>query len=576
MQVINLFMWGYQTHFRATLKYLSERTLKLIGIDVEPTVFLVGLARPLCSSVHSVCIEPETGCCTLEDFSDLASRVENAIQKHPSQQIFYGDELATREKPENIRRLVISEEVKRILQLDDEKMAVQSFVSTAYPINDHYVVCVVRIPDRLFKQFSPIHYCWDGKSIETSFLHECLRSVLDEACRGLSRPDPGRDGGLQAMRAAEEVVRRAARNFMRLPFIGQIINTSDLFDRFNRLSQIMYEGRTGVGRIVLAAADDPNVQYVLRFATPVPFEQVRWARKALQMATKDIALIAGYDSIFGLGKITNVSAQPFCVDFLDHHHWDFKYRGEVLLRVRFGEARLPQEPIGGERFADNMNRIFPGITDEAVKRFKIILDLLMQLPHGSMLVIARDAGDEARRLEMQGTPIKPTALTRELLERSTSIDGTILADPEGVCHAIGVILDGTANEDCTPSRGARYNSAVRYVGNGPGERMAFVISEDRTLDIIPLLRERISRKEIEQAVDAIEVATLDNYHKPRSFLDDHRFYLSAQQCAVINRALDRIESESKRVGQIMLITPRFDPCPAMNDSYLKGDGEGRV
>lgn len=566
-KVITLFMWGYQEHFRGTVEYLTKRTLELIGVEAEPAVLLVGLARPGHSPRHPVCIEPENDRWSLSTFAVLPSRMESAIKSHPMQQMFYGDELSMREKPENIRRLTISEEIKRQLGPDDARMGVRSFCSTAYPVNDYYVVCVVQVPDHLFQQFPPIAYRWQDENAETNFLHECLRVVLSEARSALSRPDPGRSLGSQEMRTPEEVVQRAARNFMRVPFIGQF-NPSDLFERFNKLSQLMYEGRTGAGRIVLAAEDDPNVQYVLRFATPVPFAQARWARKALQMATKESALIAGYDSIFGLGKVSDVSAPPYCIDVLDHHQWDFKRGDQVLLRTRFGEARLPQEPISAERFIDNMRRIFKGISEDAVNRFKIVLDLLVQLPRGSMLVIATDAAAEARRLELQGTVIKPTPLNKELLEGATSIDGTILVDPDGVCHAIGVILDGTANDDCTPSRGARYNSAVRYVVNGSGERMAFVISEDRTLDVIPLLRERVDRNLVEQAVAAISTATIDDYHKVRSFLAAHRFYVGAQQCSIVNKALDRIEGELREAGRIVLITPRFEPHPAMNDSYF--------
>jgi len=101
--------------------------------------------------------------------------------------------------------------------------------------------------------------------------------------------------------------------------------------------------------------------------------------------------------------------------------------------------------------------------------------------------------------------------------------------------------------------------------------MAFVISEDRTLDVVPLLRPRLAQKQIEAAVTEISTATLDNYHKPRLFLDEHRFYLNAGQCRLVNKALDRIESEPTEVGRIVIITARFEPHPAFNESYLKDE-----
>jgi len=206
----------------------------------------------------------------------------------------------------------------------------------------------------------------------------------------------------EGMRSAGEIVRRAASSFMRSSFIADKHAMSDLFEDMNRPSQLRYEGKTGVGRLVLAAADDPNVEYVLRLASPVPLSETRWARKLLQMATADTALIVEYGLISGLGRVSDVSAPPFCVEFLDHHQWDFRCGEQILLRSRFGEVQLPQEPIGKERFIDNMRRVFQGIGEPAIARFRIVLDLLSQLRHGSSLVIATDAAEEAQRLVRQG------------------------------------------------------------------------------------------------------------------------------------------------------------------------------
>ena len=73
------------------------------------------------------------------------------------------------------------------------------------------------------------------------------------------------------------------------------------------------------------------------------------------------------------------------------------------------------------------------------------------------------------------------------------------------------------------------------------------------------------------AIAEIASATLDNYHKSRSFLEQCRFYLNAEQCRIVNESLDRIERKPREVGQIVIITERFEPHPAMNDSYLSDD-----
>jgi hypothetical protein len=188
-----------------------------------------------------------------------------------------------------------------------------------------------------------------------------------------------------------------------------------------------------------------------------------------------------------------------------------------------------------------------------------------------MILVATDAIDEVQRLAQQGTVIKPTLLTEELFHRVSGIDGTIIISPDGICHAIGVILDGPANEDCTPSRGSRFNSGIRYVKTSHAKRLAIVVSDDHTVDIIPMLRPRINRDEIIRVIEALELATTDNYHKPQKWLDEHRFYLDAGMCERANSALHRIESIPNELFEIRWVTNRFEPHPEMNESYFLPD-----
>jgi hypothetical protein len=104
-----------------------------------------------------------------------------------------------------------------------------------------------------------------------------------------------------------------------------------------------------------------------------------------------------------------------------------------------------------------------------------------------MIVVSKEAEEEAKRLGTQGTPITPRRAAPELMDNLTAIDGSVLLDTQGVCHAIGVILDGIAKEQQgDPSRGARFNSAIRYVGSRAARScVVVVISEDGRVDVIP-------------------------------------------------------------------------------------------
>ena len=48
-----------------------------------------------------------------------------------------------------------------------------------------------------------------------------------------------------------------------------------------------------------------------------------------------------------------------------------------------------------------------------------------------------------------------------------------------------VILDGQATTHGDPARGARFNSAVRYVTSAAGKALAVVVSENGFFDVLP-------------------------------------------------------------------------------------------
>lgn len=577
MKPLQQFMWGYQEHFQGNVESLAKEVFRLIGFEGEPNALLVGLAIPGEDVRNPVCLSPEDGRWTQEMFATLPQAAQLAYEQHPDQNLFYGDPVTMAEKPENLRRRAITDEVRRHLGPDDERFGVRSFCSLAIPYEKYYVVAVLQVPVAQLEMHPTIRYAGAFGENETNFIRICISLILQEAANELLQPwpQPGRMINGDAKLSAAEIVGRAAQSFMRIPFISGDISNWGLFDRVEAVAKLLYEREPGRAGLVLAGPDDPNIHYVMRLAEPVSLGEARWLRKMVEMSKDGAQLIIGYDEVYGIGSVSDVSAPPFVIDLIGPHEWDLKQGETVFLRVRHGAAKLAQEPISAERFRDNAKRIFERVTDPAIARMNNILRLLMGLKRGSLIIFAADAAAEADRLKGQGTRIVPTAITLELLERAAAIDGAILADPNGVCHAIGVILDGAANDDCTPSRGSRFNSAVRYVGDGSGHRLAFVVSDDATLDVVPLLRPQIDREQVRAAIEEIETADLDNFHKCRKFLDAHRFYLDEDQCDRINAALDRIEDGPKAVGQIWFRTARFAPNAAMNAGYFLPTDEER-
>jgi hypothetical protein len=54
-------MWGYQPHFRVTLRSLTEDVFEQLGLHVDIDVLLVGALAPGRQNENPVCIEPEDG-----------------------------------------------------------------------------------------------------------------------------------------------------------------------------------------------------------------------------------------------------------------------------------------------------------------------------------------------------------------------------------------------------------------------------------------------------------------------------------------------------------------------------------
>ena len=148
----------------------------------------------------------------------------------------------------------------------------------------------------------------------------------------------------------------------------------------------------------------------------------------------------------------------------------------------------------------DLPRIFKGMTAERAEELTALIKEAEQVTHGTMLLISGNAEAEAKRLSTQATPLVPCKLTPHLLRHLTPIDGAILIAPDGFCHAIGTILDGMATDKGDPGRGARFNSAVRYVETSKTPCLAVVVSADGGVDLVPNLRPAIARASIDQTI----------------------------------------------------------------------------
>lgn len=262
----------------------------------------------------------------------------------------------------------------------------------------------------------------------------------------------------------------------------------DLFGDCVTIAALPYEGRGGSGRMIIAECHHPNVEPEIIFKSPIRLRDHRMARKALEMAREGLSLLCDGGQIYGLGAVTGAydptRQDLFVVEFTKQHSWRLCHDTNELMTVTLGKPTLPAKRISEEAFDEHFQRsIDPAVGVNSKSIYRLVEAAAAQ-EHGALLVVSEMAEAEARRL---GGQVEPFILTADMVRSLTAIDGAVLMDPTGSCHGLGVILDGQAAESWDPSRGSRYNSAMRYVSTkrGQGHKcMAVVVSEDGMINLL--------------------------------------------------------------------------------------------
>ena len=184
--------------------------------------------------------------------------------------------------------------------------------------------------------------------------------------------------------------------------------------------------------------------------------------------------------------------------------------------------------------------------------------------------------DEANRLRNQSTPIAACRLTSELLSHLTGIDGAVLVDPNGYCHAIGVILDGLATAQGNPARGARFNSALRYVEFAASRnvptlavivwKMAAPISFPTCAEDQEKSRHAGYPRTRKKSRAGMIIGARHNHLY--EWLRKHRFYLLKEDCEQVNLTIQEIDKELNEQDpmRVRIVHEALEPHPDMESS----------
>lgn len=583
-------MWGYQPNYRIHIKVAAEFALKRLDTRLDPDAFLVGILDEARPNRYPACVEPEhEHWIESEAFNGTVELAGSLRESYPEAQMYQSHPLAQQRQDAFLHRRSIRDAILQIIELHPAKPANRSFFVSVPTLVEGYLVSAVLSVEadilnsyhRLASGEVNIHE-YRKMPVARSLIDAATDELLYQASEGLLRPDPGL--GSEGPEA-EETIRSAGRRLASNTAFRTNQHALDadyfFYDACDKISLLRYEQAEGHGHLVLAPKNYDGIPTEIGFKDYVRLEDHRRVRKLLELASTGGALHTDSEYVFGLlrdNKVTEAREDVFEIAFLGHHHWELRHAGQVLMGVRFGQPYLPNPIRYESKLRQDLPRLFPGIDDTSTELLLSLVEESEKERHGTLLIVSAEAASETLRLKNQATAIEPRLLSRELLAHLTGIDGAVLLDATGQCHAIGVILDGQARPQGDPARGARYNSAVRYVQSAMDRDIAtlgVVVSEDGGVDLIPDLRPMIKRSPLMSAiVELEEISKSEEIRRRRygqlyDFLRRWRFYLLPDDCQRVNVAIEEVERRHDEADpmRMKVIREQFEPDPAMDPSF---------
>jgi hypothetical protein len=277
MKAIDQFMWGYQPHFRRDLESAANGLLGSIGVTVAPMALLVGFAEE--PGGHQICVEPEGLGIAPRIFTDCTAEGDAAYEGHENRRMVMTHaglhERFHAELLDKCRAAAISEAMNSHADHDSRRW----FIGQSARVERY----------RVYPAVGVLRNQWDAlptlmlrnhdhrNEMYLSLQEAVVRELLLSASFALSISDQPQ--GLQ-YNDRNEVIRRASNAFVRqlVYFKGDFMG-GDLDSAMNLVAAQPYEGRTGVGTMLLGAETDYSLE--LTFESPISLSQTRALRKAL-------------------------------------------------------------------------------------------------------------------------------------------------------------------------------------------------------------------------------------------------------------------------------------------------------
>ncbi|MFW0716882.1 DNA integrity scanning protein DisA nucleotide-binding domain protein [Pedobacter sp. N23S346] len=569
----NNLIWDEQLHCQISLQLAAEELFDSLDERLYPKVFMIGIRVIDDASKAFINLECKdcdyfvTNFLSLQSIPKIIHPVQHDLEIDVSSYLTHA----------------YFTEIQRVLRQHPKSKSVESFISNPAYINGYLVFVVTELSKAVLNTYYTLTKDFSNADrdfkISRSFIESIIKIYLNASTNALKAKSQLEFKILSKSR--DELVSSAAHDFMiTVSGVGQHPHHLHvLYDACNTISSLKYEGEEGLGKMIIANKNHKNVALTLVLEDPIHIKDFRKVRKFLELADHKNLLISDSVFIYGLGKLTGKynhhEESLFVIHFTKHFHWEVLHHDKIMLSVAFRMPSLYSEQINKEKFYSTLNRVFKNIHREKLnKLWEIAIESTKQ-KHGTILVITDAAEEEAQRLSEQSFKVKPVILTKNAVHQVTSIDGAVLLDTNCYCHGIGVILDGIASSYGDSSRGARFNSAVRYYEFMEKKTgiVVVVISEDGMINLIPELKPQVMHSHIVQKIEDLKALVQANYNDRRrfnlimEFFNQNNFYFSEKECDLINQLKATLEHKYRFIDGIKMIYDNFKPNKKMNSSY---------
>jgi hypothetical protein len=579
---VKYFMWPYQPHFQSHAEVAACCVLGKLDKDLKARLFVVGFLEEKREKRHQICVVPDDCVFQPDIFAETRGLARQLGAYDPKKDGFHTHEIAQENMIRGKTLAGLAQAVQTAIEARSPASKWSTFVSSPRLVEGYLVMAVLQVSAAGCGR----HYCLEKCSasgcfttefeIERSLIESTIHLLLAGMSDELSKPEPGRSWNIVGN--YDDVIRNAGR---RLMYAAAIAGCSPdglqgQFETCDSISTLLYEGVEGKGRLFYIARNHPSVRPDLSLLRPISLHDFGAMRKALQLASGRLSLLCDSAMVYALGTIEEYDVRRedvFEVRFEKQFVWKLFHGDRMLMQVKHGMPALPAPSFPEDKFKDHARRVIKDLPQDRIGSLNALAQTVAAQTHGAMLVISSEAAQEAARLGNQCTQVEPFALTHEMIPLVTAIDGAVLVDLEARCHAIGVILDGLSHFKCTPARGARYNSAVRYAYHSRN-CLVVVKSEDGHVDILPDLQPLIRKSAIELRLGQLRefanaaVVERKEFYETMDWLDEHRFYLLADDCEIVNSSWPVAEKRLDGQGWLQQYG-EFRPDVEMNASYFE-------